>query len=101
MSYDDPDNPSPAFATPAHRPRRRRGLIAVAALVPLGLAGWLLWSGLSGSGGTGKGPAPARQDPSAPASSPTESTDRDGSAGSDETAGTGESGATTETGATG
>ncbi|MDQ8701293.1 N-acetylmuramoyl-L-alanine amidase [Streptomyces sp. LHD-70] len=53
MSYDDPDNPSPAFATAAHRPRRRVGLVAVAALVPVGLVGFLLWQGGSGSGGSG------------------------------------------------
>ncbi|RII16998.1 N-acetylmuramoyl-L-alanine amidase LytC precursor [Streptomyces sp. YIM 130001] len=46
MSYDDPDSPPPT----GRRPFRRGGAyVAVAALVPAGLAGWLLWQVTSGS----------------------------------------------------
>ncbi|MFP3991092.1 N-acetylmuramoyl-L-alanine amidase [Streptomyces sp. E11-3] len=84
MSYDDPDNPSPA----PRRPFRRGGaLVVVASLVPVGLGGWLLWQGVSGaasddqpSGGTAasssaSGPAssssssPTSNSPSSPAPS--------------------------------
>ncbi|MDI3405913.1 N-acetylmuramoyl-L-alanine amidase [Streptomyces cavernicola] len=75
MSYDDPDNPTPAFATAAHRPRRRVGLVAVSTLVPVGLAGWLLWSGLGGAepagprAGAGAGDGKPSASPSKPAPS--------------------------------
>ncbi|SDK02109.1 N-acetylmuramoyl-L-alanine amidase [Streptomyces indicus] len=46
MSYDDPDDPGPHPRRPL---RRGGGLVAVAALVPTALAGWLLWQALSGT----------------------------------------------------
>lgn len=70
MSYDDPDNPSPLTSSTAHRPRRRGpALVAVAALAPAGLVGWLLWQGLGGDGGDGPGRAqtPAGQSSAVPA----------------------------------
>ncbi|MFF8843896.1 N-acetylmuramoyl-L-alanine amidase [Streptomyces sp. NPDC015127] len=56
MSYDENQHP------PTGPRRSRRGLVAVAALVPVGLAGWLIWQGTGGS--AAPGPAAA----SAPAS---------------------------------
>ncbi|MFM9369794.1 N-acetylmuramoyl-L-alanine amidase [Streptomyces sp. Da 82-17] len=66
MSYDDPDNPTPAFATAAHRPRRRVGLVVGAMLVPVGLAGWLLWSSGSGSGSDSGSGGPVAAKPGEP-----------------------------------
>ncbi|MFI2367520.1 N-acetylmuramoyl-L-alanine amidase [Streptomyces sp. NPDC018833] len=43
MSYDENQHP---YTGPR---RSRRGLVAVAALVPVGLAGWLIWQGAGGS----------------------------------------------------
>ncbi|MFC7308496.1 N-acetylmuramoyl-L-alanine amidase [Streptomyces monticola] len=75
MSYDDPDNPSPA---PGGRPPRRRGaLVAVAALVPAGLAGWLLWQAMSGSGDGD----PQQLRPSSGQSSPSSPSSAQGGAG--------------------
>ncbi|MER7175976.1 N-acetylmuramoyl-L-alanine amidase [Streptomyces mesophilus] len=44
-SYDDPDDPGPQPRRPL---RRGGGLVAVAALVPTALAGWLLWQAMGG-----------------------------------------------------
>ncbi|MGW0737300.1 N-acetylmuramoyl-L-alanine amidase [Streptomyces sp. NPDC002851] len=51
MSYEDPHH-RPTSPEPAPgRPRRRGGaLVAAAALVPVGLVGWLLWQGTAGQG---------------------------------------------------
>ncbi|MBC9712503.1 N-acetylmuramoyl-L-alanine amidase [Streptomyces sp. TRM66268-LWL] len=46
-SYDDPDDPGPKPRRPL---RRGAGLVAVAALVPTALAGWLLWQAMGGAG---------------------------------------------------
>ncbi len=45
-SYEDPDDPGPHPRRPF---RRGGGLVAVAALVPTALAGWLLWQAMSGA----------------------------------------------------
>ncbi|MFJ8000860.1 N-acetylmuramoyl-L-alanine amidase [Streptomyces sp. NPDC096310] len=64
MSYDE--SPQPA----RRRFGRRPLTVAVAALVPTGLAGWLVWQGLGGSDGAGASAATAGSAPaaSAPAS---------------------------------
>ncbi|RFU86146.1 N-acetylmuramoyl-L-alanine amidase [Streptomyces triticagri] len=67
MSYDDPKSPSPT----GRRPFRRGGAyVAVAALVPAGLAGWLLWQVASGSEEQG---APGAQTAASPSGSQSES----------------------------
>ncbi|NWF27576.1 N-acetylmuramoyl-L-alanine amidase [Streptomyces sp. PKU-EA00015] len=47
MSYDENQH------LPTGPRRSRRGLVAVAALVPVGLAGWLIWQGAGGDGAPG------------------------------------------------
>ncbi|MDI3419936.1 N-acetylmuramoyl-L-alanine amidase [Streptomyces luteolus] len=91
MSYDDPDNPSPAFATAAHRPRRRVGLVAVSALVPVGLVGFLLWQSGGGSGGSGsEGAAPGASDGSGKNPAPSAQPERSASPSKSQPADTGE-----------
>ncbi|MFE2940321.1 N-acetylmuramoyl-L-alanine amidase [Streptomyces sp. NPDC059255] len=53
MSYDESPQPAP------RRFRRRHLTLAVAALVPTGLVGWLVWQGMSGSGEDGASAATA------------------------------------------
>ncbi|MFE3825523.1 N-acetylmuramoyl-L-alanine amidase [Streptomyces sp. NPDC059092] len=68
MSYDE--SPQPA----RRRFGRRHLTVAVAALVPTGLAGWLVWQGTGGSDGAGASAATAAG-PAASASAPASPTD--------------------------
>lgn len=58
MSYDE------NHSSPTGPRRSRRGLLAVAALVPTALVGWLGWQAVSGSGGSEspEGPVPTSAD---------------------------------------
>ncbi|MFI6943030.1 N-acetylmuramoyl-L-alanine amidase [Streptomyces sp. NPDC050418] len=75
MSYDNPDDPGPYPRRPL---RRGGGLVAVAALVPAALAGWLLWQAMGGTADEDEPPkvlplpsASSKGEPSGAASSKT------------------------------
>ncbi|MHC0432187.1 N-acetylmuramoyl-L-alanine amidase [Streptomyces sp. O3] len=76
MSYDDPDNPSPAHSPEPRRPfgfRRRGALVVATALVPVSLGGWLLWQGVSGAASDDGQAADGRASSSSPTPGPASS----------------------------